>query len=101
MAYERIMGLEVTNDALYQLYRENMTPILESYGGTFGYDFMVAETLKSKTDNTINRVFSIDFPSKKAMDKFFADPSYLEVKSRYFKNSVKSATIISMHEKTD
>ena len=100
MSFERIMGLEVTNDGLYQLYRVNMTPILASFGGSFGYDFIVAETLKSKTENTINRVFSIDFPSKEAMESFFTDPSYLEVKNKFFNNSVKSSTIISLHEKT-
>lgn len=98
MSFERIMGLDVINDEEYQRYREGMIPILESFGGSFGFDFKVAEVLKSKTDNSINRVFTIDFPSKEAMDTFFSDPSYLEVKNKYFKNSVKSATVISMHE---
>lgn len=100
MPFERIMGLEVTNHEEYQKYRENMTPILHSFGGSFGFDFQIGDVLKSKTDNVINRVFTIDFPSRDIMDEFFNDPSYLAVKEKYFKHSVKSVTIISMHEKS-
>ncbi|MFK7845644.1 MAG: DUF1330 domain-containing protein [Rhodothermales bacterium] len=99
MSFERIMGLDVTDDEEYQRYREAMIPILESFGGSFGFDFKIAEVLKSKTDASINRVFTIDFPSKEVMDAFFSDPGYLEVKNQYFKSSVKSATVISIHEK--
>ena len=99
MAFERIMGLQVTNDEQYTKYREGMTPILAAFGGSFGFDFKIAEVLKSKTQDSINRVFTIDFPSKEAMDRFFSDPGYLEVKNKYFNGCVKSATVISMHEK--
>ena len=99
MSFERIMGLEITNDLEYQKYRDAMMPILESFGGSFGFDFKVSEVLKSKTEKSINRVFTIEFPDKAAMDKFFSDPSYLRVKSEYFNDSVKSVTTISMHEK--
>ena len=99
MSFERIMGLEVINAEEYQKYRENMIPILHSFGGSFGFDFTVSEVLKSKTDGVINRVFTIDFPSKKSMDDFFSDPDYLAVKNKYFQHSVKSVTTISMHEK--
>jgi uncharacterized protein (DUF1330 family) len=99
MSFERIMGLEVINDEEYQKYRENMIPILHSFGGSFGFDFKVNEDLKSKTSEPINRVFTIDFPSKEIMDDFFTDAEYLAVKAKYFQNSVKSVTTISMHEK--
>ncbi len=100
MSFERIMGLNVTNDEDYQRYREGMIPILESFGGSFGYDFTIAKVLKSKTDQTINRVFTIDFPSQEVMDRFFSDPNYLKVKDKYFSTSVSSVTLISMHEKS-
>jgi len=93
------MGIEITNDIDYQKYRENMIPILHSFGGSFGFDFEVNKVLKSKTDAPINRVFTIDFPSKQAMDSFFTNQEYLAVKAKYFLNSVKSVTPISMHEK--
>ena len=99
MSFEIIMGLEVINDEEYQKYRENMIPILHSFGGSFGFDFKVNEVLKSKTDDLINRVFTLDFPSKEIMEEFFANPDYLAVKNKYFINSVKSVTTISMHEK--
>jgi len=99
MSFERIMGLDVTDDEEYQKYREGMMPILESFGGSFGFDFKVSEVLQSKTDTSINRVFTIDFPSKEVMDNFFSDLSYLKVKNQYFKKSVRSAIVISMHEK--
>jgi uncharacterized protein (DUF1330 family) len=99
MSFERIMALDVTDDEVYQQYREHMIPILHSFGGSFGFDFKVSEVLKSKTEDTINRVFTLDFPSKAIMDKFFSDPDYLVVKDKYFQKSVKSASIISMHEK--
>lgn len=99
MAFERIMGIEVSDDEEYQRYREGMMPILHSFGGAFGYDFKVSEVLKSKTDEAINRVFTIDFPSKQVMDEFFSSPEYLVVQQRHFTRSVKSKTVISMHEK--
>ena len=101
MSFERIMGLEVIDDELYQKYRENMIPILNTFGGSFGFDFKVSHVLKSKTKDSINRVFTLDFPNKDMMDKFFSDPSYLEIKDKYFNDSVKSVTTISMHEKNE
>lgn len=99
MAYERIMGIDVTDDVEYQKYREAMTPLLHAAGGDFGYDFKIAEVLKSKTDDTINRVFTIDFPSEEAMSDFFASESYLAVKKQFFDRSVASRTVISLSEK--
>ena len=99
MAYERIMGLYVSDDALYQKYREGMMPILHSYGGDFGFDFKVSEVLRSKTNDDINRVFTIEFPSKEKMDAFFECEEYLAVREQYFDKSVTSKTVISLHEK--
>lgn len=100
MSFERIMGLEVVDEQLYQQYRESMVPILGTFGGSFGFDFKVSEVLKSKTEAPINRVFTIEFGSKTMMEQFFSDSSYLAVKDKYFNDSVKSVTMISMHEKT-
>lgn len=94
------MGLNVVDESLYQKYRECMIPILGSYGGAFGYDFIVSDVLKSKTRNKINRVFTIEFSSEKIMEEFFVDPKYVDVKEKYLNPSIDSKTIISMHEKT-
>ena len=97
--YERIMGIHVSDDQEYQKYREGMTPILHSFGGSFGYDFKIQEVLISKTKEKINRVFTIEFPSKEIMDNFFSDTEYLVIQKKHFNNSVLSKTIIAMHEK--
>lgn len=99
MSIERIMGLHVIDDEEYQRYREAMEPILNSIGGSFGFDFIIAEVLKSKTNDHINRVFTIEFPSEKEMENFFSRPDYLDIQNRHLKNSIKSKTVISMHEK--
>jgi uncharacterized protein (DUF1330 family) len=97
--FERIVGLNVTDDEEYQLYREGMTPILASYGGVFSYDFRVSEVLISKSDARINRVFSIEFPDREAMESFYADPAYVAVQQLHFAKSVSDRTLISLHEK--
>lgn len=98
MSFERVMGLEVVDEDKYQQYREHMLPILKSFGGNFGYDFMVNKVLQSKTPEAINRVFTISFPNKTVMESFFSDERYLAVKAQYFNDSVKSVTTIAMHE---
>jgi uncharacterized protein (DUF1330 family) len=99
MTFERVMGLNVIDRKGYQKYREAMIPILKTYGGSFGYDFIVSEVLLSKTKNDINRVFTIEFPSKLKMEEFFENPDYIAVQNRYLNDSINSKTIISMHEK--
>ena len=65
MPYEIIVGLNVTDDELYQKYREEMTPILKNYGGGFRYDFLIEKVLKTDSESKINRVFAIYFESEK------------------------------------
>ena len=93
--FENHVALHVTDETQYQIYRNAMLPILESYGGGFRYDFKIAEVLKSETNNKINRVFIIHFPDKDTSSKFFHDPSYLKVKEQYFLSSVAALTNIS------
>ena len=56
MSIERLVGLYITDDDLYQKYREGMFPILKQYGGGFGYDFKISEVLKSEVETPINRL---------------------------------------------
>ena len=98
MTYTRVMGICVTNEEEYSNYRKGMLPILQSYGGSFGYDFKVIEVLKSKTDELINRVFTIEVPSQEVMEKFFTDPNYLVVKKAHLDISISSRTVIGMFE---
>jgi uncharacterized protein (DUF1330 family) len=99
MAVEMLVGLQVVDDAVYQSYRDQMMPILKSYGGGFGYDFRVSEVLKSKTEAPINRVFTIHFPSQDSMSSFFSNEKYLKVKKKYFEKSVTDTTIVATYER--
>lgn len=95
-----LVGLEVKNEALYHRYRERMTPILHSYGGAFGYDFVVGKVLKSETNARINRVFTMIFPEKSMADRFFNDPAYRAVRAELFEPAVESITIIAAFDET-
>jgi len=97
--FERVMGLNIVDDQAYEKYRRGMKPILNSYGADFGYDFIVSKVLISKTKEKINRVFTIEFPSRKTMEEFFADPNYLKVKTEFLDRSIDGKTLISIHEK--
>jgi len=99
MALEMLVGLNVVDDAAYQSYRDEMTPILKSYGGGFGYDFRVSEVLKSKTNAPINRVFTIYFSNEDAMNSFFSNDEYLKIKEKHFEKSVNDQTIIATYER--
>lgn len=74
MAYERLVGLQVTDPGMYQKYREAMKPLLERHGGGFRYDFWIQETLKSEAKSPINRVFVIYFQDKEKLRKVLCPP---------------------------
>jgi len=93
--FEYVVGLDVIDDELYDVYRKNMMQILKKYKGGFHYDFRIKEVLKKEVEEGINRVFTIYFPTKKIADDFFENEEYLKVKEKYFKKSVKSTTIIA------
>jgi uncharacterized protein (DUF1330 family) len=99
MANEMLVGLHVVDEEVYQSYREEMTPILESFGGGFSYDFKIAEVLKSKTKAPINRVFTISFPDQDSRDSFFSNDEYLKIRQRHFEKSVTDTTIIATYER--
>lgn len=98
MPYERIIDLDIVDEEGYQKCRDAMLPILKACGGAFGFDLKVLEVLLSKTEDNINRVFTIIFPGREKMDEFFSDRDYVTVKNRYLKNDIKSKLVISMHE---
>ena len=99
MAIERLVALYVEDDTLYQAYRDHMIPILKDFGGDFGYDFKIAEVLKSEVNEPINRVFTIFFETEEKMEAFFSDKAYLAVKQQYFKPSVRCVTEISRYSR--
>lgn len=96
---EMLVGLNITNEDGYANYRAGMTPLLEAVGGGFGYDFRIAETLKSETDEKINRVFTIFFPDSDIMNEFFSNSEYLNIKKEHFEGSVASTTIMQTYKR--
>ena len=94
MSFERLVGLNVVDEAGYGAYRAAMTPILKRYGGDFRYDFAIAEVLQTESEHSINRVFVVRFPDESAHDGFFSDEGYKQVRKRYFETSVSGVTII-------
>lgn len=99
MPFEMLVGLNVTDAGKYRAYRRAMTPILETYGGKFGYDFQVSEVLRTQTKNPINRVFTLTFPNESQKDQFFADAQYAEAKETHFDGAVGATTLIANYEK--
>ena len=95
---EMLVGLNVVDDAAFQIYRDEMTPLLEGHGGSFGYDFNVSEVLKTRTAAPINRVFTINFPSEEAMDAFFSNEVYQDIAEKHFENAVTDTTMIATYE---
>lgn len=99
MSHEALVALEITNENLYQDYRNHMTPLLKTFDGGFRYDFKVSEVLKNEGGKKINRVFVIYFGSKEKMDSFFSHPDYLKFKQEFFAPSVGDVTIISEYSR--
>ncbi len=99
--YELLVGLHVSDNEIYASYRTAMTPLLESAGGSFRYDFMIEKTLKGVTDPAINRLFVISFPTKETSDTFFDEPAYAAVKSKFFESSVDLVKIIAAYEHSE
>ena len=87
--FTRLIGLEVEDAARYAEYRARMTPILHAHGGAFGVDLEVSRVLKGPPGAALNRVFSLEFPSRAACDRFFADASYLAVRGEWFEPAVR------------
>jgi uncharacterized protein (DUF1330 family) len=96
---EYLIGLYVTDDKMYTQYREAMFPLLQNYGGGFGYDFKIAQVLKSEAKEPINRVFTIYFKDEQAKNDFFSNEEYLTIKKHYFEKSVSSVIEIAKYKR--
>ena len=99
MVHEMMVGLTVTDDAVYQQYRDAMGPLLAAHGGGFRYDFKIAEVLKSASDHPINRVFAIFFASRERKDAFFANADYVAIRARFFVRAVAGRTVLAEYDR--
>ena len=97
MAFELTIGLWVVDGEKYARYRAEIEPLLKACGGTFRYDFEIAQTLKSEASHGINRLFVLQFPDPAAKLRFFEDPQYLEIRARLYEPSVQGWTTIAEH----
>ena len=84
----RLVGMNITDPELYAEYRRQMTPLLETHGGSFGVDVWVREVLRSPAEEPINRLFTIQFATEERLEAFFSHPEYRAIRSRYFDPSV-------------
>lgn len=100
MTLELLVGLTVKDDETYAEYRRAMAPLLAEHGGGFRVDFAVSRVFKSESDHPINRVFVIFFADGPSKERFFAHPTYKEIKARFFERSVAGTTIISEYERS-
>lgn len=94
MAFDSLMAMHVIDEQRYTRYRAAMTPLLHELGGSFRYDFRVAETLRSEAAHPITRVFVISFPDQASSDAFFGDARYLTIRDQHFEGSVAAYTRI-------
>ncbi|MEN0066006.1 MAG: DUF1330 domain-containing protein [Myxococcota bacterium] len=98
MAIERLVGVNVTDEAGYQAYREGMLPILKQHGGEFTTDVRVSEVLLAPGNAKFNRLFTLRFPDEEAMTAFFSNPAYQAVRNQFFNPSVSEATPLFKYE---
>jgi uncharacterized protein (DUF1330 family) len=75
-----------------------MTPILAAYGGSFGVDLAVSRVLRGGGDAQPNRAFTIVFPNRPTLERFFADAGYRAVRSAFFEPAVARTVILGEYE---
>ena len=95
MSFKVLVGLNIINDESFQSYRAGMTPILESYGATFLYDFTIDKTLKSQATHIITRLFLMSFPDEDTRQRFFQDERYRQIRHEFFDPAVEGRTVIA------
>lgn len=95
MSLTRIVALQVTDEAGYARYREEMAGLLAAHGGEFLWDYRVAEAVRPGCAHPVNRLFALDFPDAERADAFFAHPDYLRVRARWFEPAVAGLTVLA------
>ena len=101
MPYQITVGLQITDDALYEEYRKAIAPLLKAHGGHFRYDFRIAEVLMNESNKPINRLFVLSFTSKDAKERFFSSSDYKDARENYFQKSVAPDSVCFISERDD
>ena len=97
---DNLVGLQVTDEAGYQAYRDGMAPILARIGGRFLLDVDVANVRLSHDDVSFNRLFVLRFPNMAALEAFFADSDYQRVRDEHFVRSVEELYLLGRYNVT-
>jgi uncharacterized protein (DUF1330 family) len=77
MAGYLIANMEVTNPAVFEEYRKQVSPIVAQYGGR--YLVRGAEARVLEGNPPIKRLAILEFPSLAAAQKFYDSPEYKPV----------------------
>ena len=99
MAHEILIGVNVTDPAVYAQYRAAIVPFLAKYGGEFICDVEVSKVLKAPTPAPINRMFTLRFRDKAAKEAFFGDPGYKSVKEKFFARAVSESSYLAAYDR--
>ncbi len=94
---DRLVGVQIADEVLYQQYRQNMLPILERHGGRFILDVRVSDVLLSPASQPFNRLFTIRFPDESAMEAFFSCDDYQQVRQRFFEPAVAATAALARY----
>lgn len=101
MPHHIVVAINVVDEHRYESYRAAMLPILHHFGGCFGFDLLVSRVLRSPAPHPINRIFTIQFPSRAARESFFDDPQYRHARLAHFDAAVAGFTLIAEHDSAD
>lgn len=99
--YESIIGLYIEDEALYQRYRHYSAPIMQEYGGSFGFDFAVSNVLYSQFSEPVNRVFTVKFADQKSAEQFFHHGRYQQIREQYFVPAVRVVQRLAHYQPLD
>ena len=84
-----VLGLSVTNQEMYQEYREKLDPVLKEVGAKVILDVEVGNVRINPTETNFNRLIFIKFNNAESMKLLNEHPTYLSLKNSLFVPSVK------------
>ena len=77
MAAYLIANLDIHDPALFQQYREQVTPVIEKFGGR--YLVRGGEAVSKEGNLGLKRLVVLEFPDMNAAEAFYSSPEYQPV----------------------
>lgn len=91
MPIDRVVGVQLRDEAGYLEYRRRIAPLLASYGAHFVLDVRVSEVVRAPIEGAqFDRLFILRFPDAAAWERFFADPGYAQIRAEHYEPSVSA-----------